>query len=285
MMSDVPVDQETVYGLMFRERWSELVDLIHRHREMVAEDPLLGRAVKVFSDHFFERLPAADLPAVKPALEKLFLLHVGGFHRLEERHFEQVVEHLVALHEDRPEAAAGYARHCPDNERCARMLERMAVRRRAEHDQSDRISLCVTRPADGANHTVSLFRSKQEIDFYMAVREVFATYFVYPNVAVSTLIDFDGIRHALAPAERSYFFQAVVDCVVFDQHDGYRPGHFFELDSSLHDVEERREKDDMKDRILSTAGARLHRIRVLDRRAGRGEFVRMLKEEVQDGMR
>jgi hypothetical protein len=112
------------------------------------------------------------------------------------------------------------------------------------------------------------------------VREVFATYLVYPNVALSTVIDFEAVRERLASDERQYFFRGVIDCVVFDQHGGYRPLHFFELDSPLHDDAERFSNDGRKDRIVSTAGKQLHRIRSRNRRAGKTAFVRLLRESV-----
>lgn len=275
---EMRADHETVYRLLLQERWSELLDLVHRNRQNVADDPLLRHAVDVFARTFVARLAEADRVSLKADLEKLFLLHAGDFHRLPTEHFERVVAALVELNADRPEAAAGYARHFPDNPRCAAVLEAYDVRHRVDHEMDERIGLHATLPSVGVDHTVSLFKSDREVDFFMAVREVFATYFVYPNVAISTLIDFEGIRNRLSAEERQYFFRGVVDCVVFDQHGAYRPLYFFEIDSGLHDDERRREKDAMKDRILSAAGQRLHRVRPRDRSTGRTEYVRLLRE-------
>ncbi|MEX0600186.1 MAG: DUF2726 domain-containing protein [Rhodothermales bacterium] len=279
--ADAAVDHETVYRLLYEERWTELLDLVHRHRDAVAENALLSHAVDVFEETFFERLPEEDPAAMLPKLEKLFLLHAGGYHALRDDHFEAAVEHLVSLHADRPQSAVGYARHCPENAVCADVLQRHDLRRPVKHSMDDRIRLDETHAEAGVDRTKSLFRSRQEEAFFMAVREVFASYFAYPNVALSSLLDFERLKDDLTAAERQYFFRGMVDCVVFDQQDGYRPCYFFELDSPHHDTDPRREKDAMKDRVLALAGRTLYRIRVKDRRVGRKEFARLLKEIVR----
>lgn len=282
-MTDVgaAVDQEIVYHLLLDERWSELLDLVHRNREAVGADPLLSHAVGVFVDAFFRRLGDAKARAMKKELETLFLLHSGRYYRLDADRFEVVVEQLVRLHDDRPDAAVGYARHCPQNPVCAAVLDRQDLRENVEHALDHRIRLDETRPRGDADLTIGLFRSQQEEAFFMAVREVFASYFPYPNVALSCLLDFESLRPLLSAAERTFFFHGVVDCVVFDQQAGYRPRYFFELDSPHHDTDRGREKDAMKDRILSAAGKKLLRIRMKDRHVGRAEFVRMLQDVVR----
>ncbi|WP_429044668.1 hypothetical protein, partial [Aeromonas veronii] len=39
-----------------------------------------------------------------------------------------------------------------------------------------------------------LFKSKLESEFYQALKNVFPTYFIYPNVALSNIFDFDKIQ-------------------------------------------------------------------------------------------
>jgi len=130
-----------------------------------------------------------------------------------------------------------------------------------DHPERDRVQVTVTTPATEATHSLSLFKSAQEAAFFHALRTVFQTYTPYPNVALSSLIDFEAIRHRLAPEERDYFFKGIVDCVLFDPHDDYRPVHFFELDSGHHDAPDQQAKDAVKDRIIAAAGHRLYRVR------------------------
>ena len=74
-----------------------MLDVMHRHHEAIAADVLLTRAAETFVATFFDHITAADPASFDEALEKLFLLHVGGFYALPEARFEQVVEALVTL--------------------------------------------------------------------------------------------------------------------------------------------------------------------------------------------
>jgi len=124
-------DHESVYELLLQDRWPELLELVHRHRDSVDADPLLSYAVRVSVDTFFQRLEVTGPAAVKQELETLFLLHAGGYHGLDDEHFETVVEELVRLHDDRPSAAVGYARHCPENAVCTDVLNRTTSAQRS----------------------------------------------------------------------------------------------------------------------------------------------------------
>ena len=272
------VNQETVYDLIFRERWTELLDLVHVRRDSIEGDALLAHALDTFTEVFCERLASDGPERHGLEIEKLFLLHVGGFHRLPNEALERIVAHLVALHADRPEAAASYAKHYPSNPICARALARFQVRERVEHTKSERIAFDQTLAFADVDRTVPLFKSQQEVAFFKAAREVFATYLVYPNVALSTVFDFAAMRDELSSSERQYFFRGVIDCVIFDQHNEYRPLYFFELDSPLHDDEATRDRDLHKDRIVSVAGKKLFRLRASGGRMTRDELVSVLRE-------
>lgn len=272
------VNQETVYDLLYRERWPELLDLIHTNRDMIDDDSLLHQAVDTFAEVFFARVDREGPAGFEAEIEKLFLLHVGGYHRLTQARFERVVVHLVRLNADRPAAAAGYARHFPAHADCAAAIARHDVRSRADHSQDDRLSLDRTTAVSDADHSIPLFKSHQESEFFLAAREVFATYLVYPNVALSTVFSFEALRDGLTAEERQYFFRGVIDCVVFDQQNDYRPLYFFELDSPLHDDAERKVRDGYKDRIVSLAGKQLYRIRTRGRAVRRSELARLVRE-------
>lgn len=276
----VALDHETVYRLTAEQQWAEVLDLVHEHHATVTQDALLERAVETFVSAFVEALEAAEDNAFRDELETLFLLHTGRLYRLPVPSFERVVECLVALHADCPEAALGYARFCPDNERCAAVIQRYgeAEATRVAHEREDVLDVSVSTAREEADATISLFKSQQEADFFRAMREVFATYFVYPNVALSCLVDYEQIRDQLTDLERRYFFRGIVDCVVFDQHGGYRPRYFFELDSAFHDIEAQQTRDRYKDRILALAGQKLYRIRRRSGDEGRRGFVQLLKE-------
>lgn len=276
MTDPAPADHEVVYQLLQARRWDALLDFVYRHRAAIPSDPLLEQAVTTFVSTFQAAL-AEDGAHLGDELERLFLLHTGGFYRLPDAVFAAVVAHLVRLHADRPERAVGYARHCPTHPACAAVLAAHDAPEPVAHDQQDEIEWRM-RPALTENEAVvSLFKSAQERDFFLAAREVFATYLIYPNVALASVLDYDRLRDRLSAEERRYFFGGRVDLVVFDQHDDYRPRYFFELDSPLHDDEARRQRDRHKERILALAGQTLHRIRHHGRRTGRADFVPLLR--------
>lgn len=106
--------------------------------------------------------------------------------------------------------------------------------------------------------------------------QVFPRLDVYPNVALSCVVNFDGVKEDLSENERSFFFRAIIDSVVFDED--YMPRYFFELDSIYHDDRDRQLKDSMKDNILSVAGQKLYRIRKIKKDASLDDFVHMIKD-------
>ena len=273
-------DQETIYRLIYDRQWAALLDLLYYHRATIASDDLLKQAAETFTSVFFNEIRDRDPSEYHNELEKLFLLHTGKFYNLSEKCFEQVVVYLVTIHEHRPKAALGYARYYPENALCARVIDQFGhnERERFSHGQDQLIELSQCPAKRAIDYTVSLFKSQQEIDFFMAVREVFATYLVYPNVALRCIVDYENIKGNLTGEERSYFFMGLIDCVVFDQHDGYRPLYFFELDSALHDDEAQRTKDRHKERILALAGKALYRIRKRGRHVAHTAYISLLKE-------
>ncbi|QXD17052.1 DUF2726 domain-containing protein [Rhodocaloribacter litoris] len=275
--SNLPPDPEAIYRLIYERRWPEVLEVAHRHAPALRDDPLLARAMQTFVTAFFTDREAGT--ATDELLEKLLLLHRGGFLSLPDAHLDALVVHLVQRHAGNPARALDYARFRPEHPVCAAFLRAHGPPEieTVGHAREDVLEITHTRPFAEADATRSLFRSQQEADFFLAVREVFATYFVYPNVALSSVLDYERLRDRLSGAERRYFFRALIDCVVFDQHAGYRPRYFFELDSPHHDDDARREKDRLKERMLALAGQRLYRIRPRAAPPGRETFVALLK--------
>jgi hypothetical protein len=269
------LDHERIYQLTHAADWPALLALIHEHPQAAAQDELVQQALATFETAFFAQLDAAEVLTDEQAdvLERFILLHSGGIYWLDDERFATLVVRLVTWHlEQGAEAtAAQYAPFCPDREPCASLLHGSRAnaadaaleshRVEVDHAERDRVRVSVTTPATEQVHSLSLFKSVQEAAFFHALRTVFQTYTPYPNVALSSLIDFGAIRYRLSSEERDYFFKGIVDCVLFDPHDDYRPVHFFELDSSHHDAAEQQEKDAYKDRIIAAAGHRLYRVR------------------------
>jgi hypothetical protein len=178
------------------------------------------------------------------------------------------------------EDAYDWAKIYPKPGICAEVIRlyEEALPKVLEHSQKEQIKVTENQNIANENHTNSLFKSHQELEFFMAVREIFQMYIVYPNVALSCLINFDKIKDNLLQEERNFFFRGIVDCVVFDQHDNYKPIKFFELDSHYHDLQDQRLKDDYKNKILSLAGQKLYRIRKISNNQGKSEFMKLIRE-------
>ena len=195
--------------------------------------------------------------------------------------FVRVVVELMGIYSEKGQNLAyEYVKFCPENEACANFIElyEESLPKIIEHSQSKQIRVTENRKIVNEDYTTSLFKSRQEEEFFMGVREAFPMYTVYPNVALSCVINFDKIKIHLSQEERAFFFKGIIDCVVFDHHKSYKPTRFYELDSSYHDSLEQKQKDSYKDNILSLAGQRLNRIRQTLGNQGRNEFMILVKE-------
>lgn len=95
-----------------------------------------------------------------------------------------------------------------------------------------------------------LFKSSQELEFYQALKDLYPNYFIYPNVALSNIFNFDGMSEAISSKHQYYFFKAVIDFVVYDPSDFHVPKYFFEVDSHYHDNPKAKIKDQMKNDIF-----------------------------------
>lgn len=280
-----PLNSEQVYQFLAQKKWSELVELFHAYCKVIPSDYALEAAFKVVESEIIRNFDEFQQnEKFERNLSNLYLLHVGKLYLLSDATVNKLIVELAKLHDKQGnlEQAYQYAAKIPEDSFCASLIEKYSqtVPKVVTHSQSQKIHVTENKNVSTADHTISLFKSQQEHDFFMAVRDVSPMYMVYPNVALSTLINFDEIESHLSSDERHYFFTAVVDCVVFDQHKEYIPIYFFELDSSTHDSEIQRRRDKMKDHILAIAGKKLYRIRKLSQSQGQKEFMKLVSEVV-----
>jgi hypothetical protein len=106
-----------------------------------------------------------------------------------------------------------------------------------------------------------LFKSSLETHFYQALKDVFSSYFIYPNVVLSNIFDKEQIFPHLNSEQRNFYFNGVVDFVVYDPIDSHMPKYFFEVDSFYHDRQEAMIRDAKKNAIFNAANITLYRIR------------------------
>jgi hypothetical protein len=127
-----------------------------------------------------------------------------------------------------------------------------------------------------------LFKSSQELEFYQALKGLYPNYFIYPNVALSNIFNFDSIGEVISSKQQDYFFKAVIDFVVYDPTDFHVPKYFFEVDSHYHDNPKAKIKDQMKNDIFLSANIPLHRIRLDEfTNTPRHEFTKKIQELLQ----
>lgn len=280
-----PLNPEQVYQLLAQKKWSDLVKLLHDYYKVIPSDYALDAAFKMFESELIRNFDEFQQDEnFEKNLSNLYLIHAVKFYCFSDATANKLIVELAKNCDkkgDLPQAYY-YASKFPQDSFCANVIEKysQALPKVVAHSQSQKIRVTENKNVSATNYTISLFKSPQEHDFFMAARIVFQMYIVYPNVALSTLIDFKKIETKLSPDERKYFLTGVVDCVVFDQHNNYTPVHFFELDSSLHDSEEQIKKDRMKDNILAIAGKTLYRIRKESHGQGITEFMKLINEVV-----
>ncbi|MDO6763063.1 DUF2726 domain-containing protein [Agarivorans sp. 1_MG-2023] len=106
-----------------------------------------------------------------------------------------------------------------------------------------------------------LFKSELETTFYEVLKDLFPSYFIYPNVALSNIFEMALLFPSLENDERDFYYKGIVDFVLYDPIDKHLPKYFFEVDSFYHDTPEAKGRDSKKNAIFAAAGIELIRIR------------------------
>jgi hypothetical protein len=280
------IDYELIYQLTYRKNWADLLDLVHKYSNAASSDDLVKKAVKTFEDEFFSELERGNTINNSEALiQKLFLLHKGRIYQLPEARANRILIELIIINKNkgRIKQAHDLAKFYSEHPLCIEIIKQYeeSLPKIIPHSQSEQIKVTENKNIADVNHTISLFKSQQEVDFFMAIRDVFIMHIVYPNVALSCLVDFEKIKSSLSQEEKDFFFRGIVDCVVFDQYNNFKPICFFELDSPHHDIPEQKIKDGYKDHILALAGQKLYRVRKALSNQGKAEFIILIREVTQ----
>ncbi len=281
--SELQYDREEIYRWILKEDWDSLTKFAHTHAKVFGKDEIPKSAVETFIKQFVTQAKLGNTgPNHARNINHLFVLHKTKLFLIADDDFEVIVVEVLRLNQDDIEQAIYYARLLPNNGLCAQVIARYEshLPKTVGHSQSRVLNVTENRNIADVNYTIPLFKSQQEYEFFQALRQVYPRYDVYPNVALSCIVNFDAVKADLSVDERNFFFTGIVDCVVFDQHRGYKPVFFFELDSVYHDTKEQQAKDGYKDKILSVAGQKLYRIRKVSREIGTDDFVTMINEVV-----
>lgn len=287
MESAIHVELEAIYTRLKDGGFLSALEALGRLLPS-GEDRAVSRAVDTYLKEFF-RHDHADSPHEAQILEKLLLdrserIELGDTRR------EEVILRLVRMHESEPELAASYARFQPDHPVCRNILEVAGPAASARVTAagapvsvervggSSKPSPDSVRPDEARPVALrSLYRSDLERRFHRAVVEVFPHFLAVPNAAVQAVVDFEAVKDHLTEQERTYFFRALIDVVVFDPQREMRPVYLFEVDSPYHDDADAKHRDEMKNRIIDLAGARLYRLRPADHRSDPAVFAAAIR--------
>lgn len=278
-------DREILFQLLATKDWDKLSEQIYSQRAVLTSDPVIKLAVSLFESEFIDHIKA--LPASEQLLK---LRHISLLIESNESSFAEdfvyqaVDTKLRALHETSSAEFFGYATNNSSRPLARELMERTRVERPEQLAEAKRPSVSVkaVTKKQGNPSVTSLFKSRQELNFYLALQKAFPHLVACSNLPVSAVLKFDFIRAELGADARDYFFKAIFDCVVVDPADDYRPTYFFELDSRYHDDPTAKRNDKLKNSICDAAGVKLTRIRTYDAKETSTEsFLSLVKELIQ----
>ena len=279
----VNINYEYIYQLIFQKKWIELINFINPYSKDGWSDELVMRAMKTFEKEFFRELD--EQPTNENNLDlllKLFIIDKGRLYKFPSECLVRIVQEIVKIYQikDLADLAYNYAKFCPNDELCAEVIREHEkfLSKVIEHSQNDKIKVTENQIIANTDYTLTFFKSQEQIDFFLAIKEVFQMYVVYPNVALSCLIDFRKIEDKLSINEKDIFFKTIINCVVFDQRKNYKPINFYELANSGYELPDQKIKDSYKDKFFSLAGQKLYRIRKTSSGQGKAEFIKLIKE-------
>lgn len=257
-------ERESMYQMLANRDWIGLSNTLTTHAKELANDPITQQAVGFFETEFFADCSGYPSKVRYQKFEHISLMIELGKHGFSKAFQNRFVdEKLQVMQELGLPSLLSFAlsnQHRPLAKQIVLEKRTAAPDQIAQARRGD-LSIKTSQVHDAAPKTIKLFKSQQEENFFEAVRRAFPTYNPYPNVALSSVLDINSFKDDLSPKERSYFYTAVVDSVVFDARDSYTPKFFFELDSVHHDSIQAQENDAMKDSIFKAANVKLTRIR------------------------
>ena len=256
------MDRELIYQWLQNKDFNKIIDFLKTGKETVAEDEIIQQAI----GHFFSDLINSSKTNTNSETTfifgQLFNLHINKqpFFTFSTEQFEHIITHLVKAAKKSDEAYF-YASKLPDNPLCAEIIAKYIEiqPKEVEHNQTAKIQVHEI-VSTNENLTTSIFNSKQERLFFFALRNCFPTHYIYPNMALSTIINSAIVDNILTGSEKRFFYNTTIDFLVVDQFNDFKPVFAVELDSEWHRLHNQGDKDEIKNRILKAAGLTLYRI-------------------------
>ncbi len=281
------IDHEEIFQAVKGQNWNYLIGILHKNKNEILSDLLLTKAAQTFVTEFLSQVDSypIDRIDITENLETLWTLDKGDFYKLSLYDLQFVTCQIVKRKwETNLGEAYNYANLYPSETICKIVIETYEKEspKNIEHSQSDIISVTERKEFANVDYTINLFKSGQEKQFYDALKNTFPTFQIYPNVAISCLLNWILLKSSLIEEESKYFFSGIIDVVIFDQVEGFKPIYFFELDSSFHDDTESQRKDKIKDSIFAHAGVKITRIRKKDPNVNVEEFIKLIRELIKN---
>lgn len=256
------MDRELIFQWLQNRDFNKIIDFLKTGKKTVAEDEIIQQAI----GHFFTDLINSSKTNISSettyVFSQLYNLHTNKipFFTFSTEQFEQIVIHLAKAAKKSDEAYF-YASKLPNNPFCAEIIATHIENqpKEVEHNQISKIQVHEV-VSTNENLTTSIFNSKQEKLFFFALRNCFPTHFIYPNIALSTIINSAIVDNILTNSEKRFFYNTTIDFIVVDQFTDFKPVFAVELDSEWHRLHNQNDKDEIKNKILKASGLTLYRI-------------------------
>ena len=281
-------DRDNILKLVSKQLWQQLIEEFkdNDNYNTICSDGILKPLIdQYFINELLNNSTLKNDPAYKYYLEQFCQLHDSpkfNF-KLIESDYRKLIIKIVEV-EKMLDYAYKYAIKYPEEPICKKVILEYEEQlpKYVKHSQQGEIIITENKNIRNVDARIGLFKSQQEYQFYRAAIEVFLNFLVIPNVALSAVMDFSLIKDNLTKEERSYFFKALIDCIVINTEDNFKPIRFIELDSIYHDTKVQKQRDKMKDNIFSAAGQKLLRVRLITPyNTGQTNFTKLIRETMQ----
>ncbi|SFW82748.1 toll/interleukin-1 receptor domain-containing protein [Chitinophaga sancti] len=116
------INPEEIYQLLQKEQWSNIIDILHKNKNEIANEPSLINAAQTFETVFLQKVREypKDNKDINGVLGLLYVLHHGKFYKLTETNLKKLT---IELAERSPfKEAYNYAKQYPDEEICKEII-------------------------------------------------------------------------------------------------------------------------------------------------------------------
>lgn len=259
------MDTNQALALLKDKKWKELFTVLEN--DFVFSDLIND---SVFKELFERYLIPEILTNLNVENEEHFLIlsKLHNIHNSTQKNFKlnneqhlQLTLELIKINRD-----YHLAKHHPENPICREIIEEFEEisKKKSKEDSESailkkKLDIQEFKETNQIFSNGSIFKSPQELEFYNAANKVFEGYLILPNAALSTVLP-SILFGPEVKYDNWFYLTTTVDCVIVETKL-FSPIHFFELDSKRHDSEEQKEKDKIKNNLITAAGHKLHRIR------------------------